>query len=73
MEDSDRELQTASSPMKTLLVPFIEKFLACDRERSRTVLEAWRHWLQNVDARGIEEFHTIEDYLKFRVINCGLL
>ena len=59
--------------MERLLVPFIKEFLACDSERSIPVLRAWRHWLQNVDTRSIDEFTGMEDYIEFRVINCGLL
>lgn len=61
-----------TTPMETLLMPFLKNLLTLDYERGVAVMRSWRYWLQNVDRMAVEDFNTITDYLNYRVFNIGL-
>ncbi|KAH8430730.1 terpene synthase family protein [Aspergillus melleus] len=61
------------APLENVLVPAIRDLLATDRAKGIPVLRSWVNWLLTVDSKGLNDFQTIQEYIDFRVINCGLL
>lgn len=70
---ADRGQKDPESAVEKLLVPPIRNPLRKDFIRGCRVLNAWQYWLLNVDAKGLEDSDTLEDYEEFRIINCGLM
>ncbi|KAK5997717.1 Ophiobolin F synthase oblA-like protein [Cladobotryum mycophilum] len=69
-EGSDEDLTT---PMQKIAVPFIRDLLQCDCHRGIPILQAWQEWLENVDAKAIEDLDSIEAYIQFRAMNSGII